>query len=153
MKHPVHNYSKHYRHITATMVSPPFHPGGMPACSRWLSEAIPPESPPAASGTPAGVPAPTLLPGNPSPAPSLNRPVSCPFMGKNPRNNTFIILKSQICKLKSHPQPARATGGGRSRAATPFACGAGTLWRGFAGGLRMTLLPSKQPSFPHASLN
>jgi len=37
--------------------------------------------------------------------------------------------------------PARASGGGRSRAATPFACGAGTLWRGFAEGLRMTLLP------------
>jgi len=33
------------------------------------------------------------------------------------------------------PPPARASGGGRSRAATPFACGAGTLWRGFAGGL------------------
>ena len=27
------------------------------------------------------------------------------------------------------PPPARASGGGRSRAATPFACGAGTLWR------------------------
>jgi len=33
------------------------------------------------------------------------------------------------------PPPARASGGGRSRAATSFACGAGTLWRGFAGGL------------------
>jgi len=35
--------------------------------------------------------------------------------------------------LKSRPGPppksARASGGGRSRAATPFACGAGTLWR------------------------
>ena len=30
-----------------------------------------------------------------------------------------------------------AGGGGRSRAATPFACGAGTLWRGFAQRLRM----------------
>jgi len=28
--------------------------------------------------------------------------------------------------------PARTSGGGRSRAATPFACGAGTLWRGHA---------------------
>ena len=46
---------------------------------------------------------------------------------------------------------ARAPGGGRSRAATPFACGAGILWRGFAAGLRMTLLLSKQPSFPKAS--
>ena len=55
----------------------------------------------------------------------------------------------------SYPElpPARASGGGRSRAATPFACGAGTLWRGFARGLRMTLWPSKQPSFPNASLN
>jgi len=51
------------------------------------------------------------------------------------------------------PPPARASRGGRSRAATPFACGAGTLWRGFAEGLRMTLWPSKQPSFPKASLN
>ena len=51
------------------------------------------------------------------------------------------------------PPPARASGGGRSRAATSFACGAGTLWRGFAGGLRITLWPSKQPSFPKASLN
>ena len=51
------------------------------------------------------------------------------------------------------PPPARTSGGGRSRAATPFACGAGTLWRGFARGLRMPLWPSKQPSFPHASLN
>ena len=42
------------------MVSPRFHPGGIPACSRWLSAAIPPESNPAASGTPAGVPAPDL---------------------------------------------------------------------------------------------
>ena len=49
------------------------------------------------------------------------------------------------------PPPARASDGGRSRAATPFACGAGTLWPGFAAGLRMTLLPSKQPSFPKAS--
>jgi len=49
------------------------------------------------------------------------------------------------------PPPARASGGGRSRAATPFACGAGTLWRGFAAGLRMTLLLSKQPNFPKAS--
>jgi len=47
----------------------------------------------------------------------------------------------------------RVAPGGRSRAATPFACGAGTLWRGFAEALRMTLLPSKQPSFPKASLN
>jgi len=54
MKNPVHNYPKHHRH---PMVSPPFHPGGIPACSRWLSEAIPPESNPAASRTPAGVPA------------------------------------------------------------------------------------------------
>jgi len=30
------------------------------------------------------------------------------------------------------PVPARTSGGGRSRAATPFACGAGTLWRGHA---------------------
>jgi hypothetical protein len=49
------------------------------------------------------------------------------------------------------PPPARASDGGRSRATTPFACGAGTLWPGFAAGLRMTLLPSKQPSFPKAS--
>ena len=53
----------------------------------------------------------------------------------------------------SEPPPARTSGGGRSRAATPFACGAGTLWRGFARGLRMPLWPSKQPSFPNASLN
>ena len=51
------------------------------------------------------------------------------------------------------PPPARDSGGGQSRAATPFACGAGTLWRGIAGGLRMTLLPSKHPNFPKASLN
>jgi len=51
------------------------------------------------------------------------------------------------------PPPARASGGGQSRAATPFACGAGTLWRGFARGLRMTLWSSKQPNFPNASLN
>ena len=48
----------------------------------------------------------------------------------------------------SNPSGRIASGGGRSRAATPFACGAGTLWRGFAAGLRMTLWPSKQPSFP-----
>ena len=50
----------------------------------------------------------------------------------------------------SNPADRIATGGGRSRAATSFACGAGTLWRGFAGGLRMTPLPSKQTSFPNA---
>jgi len=37
------------------LVSPPFHPRGMPACSRWLSEAIPPESSLSDSRTPAGV--------------------------------------------------------------------------------------------------
>jgi hypothetical protein len=39
------------------MVSPPFHPGGMPACSRWLSGATPPERNARESRTPAGVPA------------------------------------------------------------------------------------------------
>ena len=39
----------------------------------------------------------------------------------------------------SRAPSARASRGGRSRAATSFACGAGTLWRGFAAGLRMTL--------------
>jgi hypothetical protein len=67
---------------------------------------------------------------------------------KNPRNITFYHHET----TPSHQNPASgASGGGRSRAATPSACGAGTLWRGFAGGLRMTLWPSKQPSFPKAS--
>ena len=70
--------------------------------------------------------------------------------------NNPVFQKPAILVLSygwSHPEPppARASGGGRSRAATPFACGAGTLWRGFAAGLRMTLWPSKQPSFPKAS--
>ena len=38
-----------------------------------------------------------------------------------------------------HPttRPAPDSWGGQSRAATPFACGAGTLWRGIARGSRM----------------
>ena len=35
------------------------------------------------------------------------------------------------------PGPAPDSWGGQSRAATPFACGAGTLWRGIARGSRM----------------
>jgi len=76
--------------------------------------------------------------------------------------NAFL-LRNTLCKclFLQHVTPAASAPnssglvalGGRSRAATPFACGAGTLWRGFAEALRMTLLPSKQPSFPNASLN
>jgi len=76
--------------------------------------------------------------------------------------NAFL-LRNTLCKclFLQHVTPAasasnssgRVAPGGRSRAATPFACGAGTLWRGFAEGLRMTLWRSKQPSFPKASLN
>ena len=38
-------------------------------------------------------------------------------------------------RILSHTREPRR--GGRSRAATPFACGAGTLGRGFADGSRM----------------
>ena len=73
VKHPVHNYTKHHRH---PMISPPFHPGGIPACSRWLSEAIPPESNPAASRTPAGVPA-------------IDLTARESFVGSHPSTNLF----------------------------------------------------------------
>ena len=45
----------------------------------------------------------------------------------------------------SYPElpPARASGGGRSRAATPFACGAGTLRHGIARGSRMLSRPAQ----------
>ena len=45
------------------------------------------------------------------------------------------------------PKPARTSDGGRSRAATPSACGAGTLGRGSAQGLRrISCLPWLEPA-------
>ena len=72
---------------------------------------------------------------------------------KKPNMQVPVLTLCYTATNVSNPAGRIATGGGRSRAATSFACGAGTLWRGFAGGLRMTLLPSKHPSFPNASLN
>jgi len=56
-----------------------------------------------------------------------------------PQLNARSLLRSSICKclFLQHVTPAasapnssgRVAPGGRSRAATPFACGAGTLWR------------------------
>ena len=41
------------------------------------------------------------------------------------------------------PMPARASGGGRSRAATPFACGAGTFGGAMPIGVRMISFPAR----------
>jgi hypothetical protein len=40
-----------------------------------------------------------------------------------------LLCLAGVVAPRPLPVPARTSGGGRSRAATPFACGAGTLWR------------------------
>ena len=70
---------------------------------------------------------------------------------KKPNMQVPVLTACYAATNVSNPAGRIASGGGRSRAATPFACGAGTFWRGFAAGLRMTLWPSKQRSFPKAS--
>jgi len=71
------------RHL---IVSPSLHPGGMSACSRWLSGAIPPE--PNAPNPPA--PRPGCQSHHYSIRPS-------PKNIKNPRNNTFYALNHTLC--------------------------------------------------------
>ena len=62
------------------------HPGGMPACSRWLSGAIPPE--PNAPNPPAP---------RPGCQPHHYTIRSSPKNIKNPRNNTFYALNHTLC--------------------------------------------------------
>ena len=62
------------------------HPGGMPACSRWLSRAIPPE--PHAPNPPAP---------RPGCQPHHYTIRSSPKNIKNPRNNTFYALNHTLC--------------------------------------------------------
>jgi len=73
-------------------VSPPCHPSGMPACSRWLSGATPPEPSAPESRTPAGVPA-----HHPSPASSS--------ASKTPA----ITLFTRLNHLPTWPQPCNPT--------------------------------------------
>ena len=63
------------------------HPGGMPACSRWLSRAIPPD------------PAPQTPALRQECQPHHYTIRSSPKNIKNPRNNTFYALKQS----RSHP--------------------------------------------------
>ena len=121
------------RILGRSLMIPPLHPGGMPACSRWLSEATPPEPRAPESRTPAGVPAPFmhLGPRNPrvaSPTMRFQTPASSQKDLKNPRNNTCYILK---------PHPTQRT------SANPRVVGRVTLCA--------PLLASNHRNFPQSS--
>ena len=82
------------------------HPGGMPACSRWLSRAIPPDPAPQSPALRQECQPSLRLPLG-SRNPRVAKPTVCgrqnahsqPKNSKNPRNNTFYALKQS----RSHP--------------------------------------------------
>ena len=82
------------------IVPPPFHPGGMPACSRWWSGAIPPDPAPQTPALRQECQPSLRLPLG-ARNPRIAKPTVCgrqnahrqPKNSKNPRNNTFYALK------------------------------------------------------------